>query len=156
MELIRGIDALISVRAVTKLGSRAATRGAFARIVLPALLVGASGPSAALSNADLQRVADHSNRTMPRMVAPSLRQDRVEVTGMTLTYLYTHVALSASQLQAMRLSVTQRPHILPGLCAASDTGRMLREGTTFRYVYRGKDGGIGGELSISIRDCPDR
>ena len=82
-----------------------------------------------------------------------MRQERVVVDGMTLVYSYTHLALDSGQLRKMRLEDTQRPYILPDLCSAPDTGRMLREGVRFRYLYSGRDGKVGGDLTLTKSDC---
>jgi hypothetical protein len=87
------------------------------------------------------------------MVAKQLRQERVEVSGSSLVYRYTHIGLSAAQLREMRLEVTQRPYIFPRICQEAATGRLLREGVSFLYIYLGNDGGVGGQLQISPSDC---
>lgn len=109
--------------------------------------------AAAVDAKALAQVATRANQGLPKMIAGQLRMDRVETSGMTLTHLYTHVGKSAAQLRDMRLESTQRPYILPSLCADAATGRMLREGVRFRYVYRGSDGGVGGDLTLSKADC---
>lgn len=125
-------------------------------VALFAAAISMSVPSLALTTADLQKAADRVNTRLPRMVAPSLRQERATVTGMELTHLYTHTELTWAQLQPMRLSVTQRPYIFPRICTESYTGRMLREGVTIHYVYRGVDGGLAGEVFIRPADCNGR
>ena len=90
---------------------------------------------------------------MPPPHAENLRQERVVVDGMTLVYSYTHLTLDSGQLRKMRLEVTQRPYILPQLCSDPDTGRMLREGVRFRYLYAGRDGQVGGDLTLTKSDC---
>lgn len=110
-------------------------------------------PATAVDAQSLARVAERSNQGLPKMVAKDLRMDRVDASGQTITHHYTHLALNSAQLRAMRLEATQRPHIAPPLCAASDTGRMLREGVRFRYVYRGSEGAVGGDLVVTQSDC---
>lgn len=129
------------------------TTTAMRSALLASLLVAMVCPAAAIDTRDLNRVADRGNQGLPRMVAKDLRQERIEVDGLTVVYLYTHLALDSTQLRGMRLETTQRPFILPQLCTASDTGRMLREGVKFRYVYRGRDGAIGGDMVLAQSDC---
>jgi hypothetical protein len=107
----------------------------------------------ALDPQALAAQAERMNHRLPKLVAPGMRMDRVEAIGLTLTYLYTLENLTARQLRAMRLEVTQRPDILPNLCTDRATGRMLREGVRFRYVYRGRDGAVGGDLTLTKADC---
>lgn len=113
-------------------------------------------PAFGLTVAELNRVAARSNQGLPRMVAKELRQELVEVAKMTLVYNYTHLTLDSGQLRGMRLEVTQRPFVLPSLCSDPDSGRMLREGVRFRYVYHGRDGRVGGELLLAQSDCSER
>lgn len=126
-------------------------------IVRSALLAGLcwtiAGPASAIDVLQLDGVVAGLNRTLPRMVAKDLRQERTEVMGMTVVNQYTHLTLDSAQLRRMHLEVTQRPFILPQLCAASDTSRMLREGVQFRYIYRGRDGEVGGDIAFSRSDC---
>jgi hypothetical protein len=77
----------------------------------------------------------------------------VEVSGLLIIYRYTHLGLNAAQLRKMRLEVTQRPYIFPRICQEAETGRMLREGVSFRYIYLGNDDAVGGQLQISPTDC---
>jgi hypothetical protein len=98
-------------------------------------------------------VVERQNRNLPSMVANQLRQEKMEVSGSSIVYRYTHLGLSAAQLREMRLEATQRPYIFPRICQEADTGRMLREGVSFRYVYIGNDGGVGGQLQIFPADC---
>lgn len=124
--------------------------------LLSSLLVGLVGPAFSIDGSDLSRAAARANQGLPRMVANDLRQDRVYVTRMTLVYQYTHLSLDSGQLRRMRLEETQPAFILPQLCSASDTGRLLREGVRFRYVYLGRDGSVGGDLVLSMSNCGDR
>lgn len=118
--------------------------------IFAAAAVGAQSRSLADS---LGQAAERSNRHLPRMVAKDLRQERIEVSGATLVYGYTHLTLDAQGLSAMNLGASQRPYIVPGLCSAPDTAQMLKEGARFRYVYRDKNGRVGGELTLTKSDC---
>lgn len=121
------------------------------------VLLGASAafslPSAALDAQGIASVVARQNEYLPRMVAKDLRQERLESSGMTLIYQYTHLSMDSAQLRAMNLAVTQRPYILPGLCSAPDTSRTLREGVRYRYIYRGRDGVIASDFVFSQADC---
>ena len=87
------------------------------------------------------------------MVAPTLRQEKSTVRNGVMTNSYTEVSRTAHELAPMNLSVTQRPFIFPEICKTNDTGRMLREGYSFRYLYYGKDGKLAGQLIITPADC---
>ena len=126
------------------------------RVLLACLGFVGACPALCLTAAELDRVAARSNQSLPRMVAKDLRQDPIEVFGMTLVYNYKHLTLDSGQLRGMRLEETQRPYVLPSLCADPDSGRMLREGVRFRYVYRGRDSRVGGEFLLSQLNCSDR
>ena len=82
-------------------------------------------PAYALDVHDLTLAADRSNRSLPRMVAKDVRQERVKVTGMIIVYEYTHLTLDSGHLRGMRLDVTQRPFIVPPLCTDVDADRKL-------------------------------
>lgn len=93
------------------------------------------------------------NKGLPTMVAPTLRQERSTVLNGTVTMAYTAVTKNAAELVAMNLAARQRPHIYPAICEAPDTGRMLREGYSFRYLYYGNDGKLGAQLVFLQSDC---
>lgn len=120
-------------------------------------LFGASAVSQTLKtnplDARLKPYVDRMNERLPTMVAPTLRQERVSVFNGVLTYTYTELSRSRSELNAMDLSSTQRPYIFPAICKAPDTGRMLRDGVSFRYLYYGKDGHLAGQLIFMPVDC---
>lgn len=101
----------------------------------------------------LQPYLDRLNRGRPTMVAPTLRQEKSTVFNGVMTNIYTEVNRTAYELAPMNLSVTQRPLIFPAICQTNDTGRMLREGYSFRYLYYGKDRKLAGQLMIIPSDC---
>lgn len=101
----------------------------------------------------LQPYLDRLNTRRPTMVAPTLRQEKSTVFNGVMTNIYTEVTKTAYELARMNLSTTQRPFIFPAICKTNDTGRMLREGYSFRYLYYGKDGNLAGQLIITPADC---
>ena len=104
-------------------------------------------------DAKLQPYVDRYNSKLPTMVAPTVRQDRISVFNGVLTYQYTEITKTGSELARMNLEVTQRPSIFPAICKAPDTGRMLKDGVSFRYLYVGKDGKLAAQLVFIPADC---
>ena len=96
---------------------------------------------------------ENYNKGSPTMVAPTLRQERSTVFNGAVTLAYTAVTKNAAELAAMNLAAVQRSFIYPAICEAPDTGRMLREGYSFRYLYYGKDGKLGAQLVFLRSDC---
>ena len=96
---------------------------------------------------------DRYNKGLPTMIAATLRQERSSVFNGAMTFAYTEVTKTAAQLAPMNLAVTQRSYIFPSICQAPDTGRMLREGFTFQYLYFGKDGKLAAQLVFLPVDC---
>jgi hypothetical protein len=96
---------------------------------------------------------DRLNKGLPTMVAATLRQERISIFNGAMAFAYTEVTKTAAQLAPMNLSVTQRQFIFPAICQAPDTGRMLREGYSFRYLYYGKDGKLAAQLVFLPVDC---
>ena len=127
--------------------------GSSARSATIALLACCITQVWAVDQRRMNDVVERQNRNLPTMVANQLRQEKMEVSGLSIVYRYTHLGLNAAQLREMRLDVTQRPYIFPRMCQEADAGRMRREGVSFRYVYIGKGGGVGGQLQISPADC---
>jgi hypothetical protein len=104
-------------------------------------------------DAKYQRAIDRYNSKLPTMVAPSLRQERASLFNGVITYRYTSITKTSAELARMNLEDKQRPYIFPAICKAPDTGRMLREGASFRYLYFGKDGNMGAQLIFIPSDC---
>lgn len=117
-------------------------------ILLPALAV-VDNPL----DQKLKPYLERLNLRLPTMVAPTLRQEKSTVFNGVMTTIYTEVTRTASELSQMNLSVTQRPFIFPAICKTKDTGRMLHEGYSFRYLYYGNDGKLAGQLIITPADC---
>lgn len=117
---------------------------------------GTSGAQTLVTNPldkKLKATVDRYNAGLPAMVAPSLRQDKVTVFNGVMNYSYTDVKKTAAELAPMNLAVTQRPYIFPEICKAPDTGRLLREGVSFRYLYYGRDGKLAAQLVFLPSDC---
>lgn len=104
-------------------------------------------------DAKLKPYIQRLNTKLPTMVAPTLRQERISVFNGVINHSYTETSRTAAELMAMNLAETQRPHIFPSICKAPDTGRMLREGISFRYLYYGKDGKLAAQLIFMPVDC---
>lgn len=96
---------------------------------------------------------DRYNSQLPKMVAPTLRQERSSVRNGAISFTYTVINKTSGELAPMNLAVTQRPYIFPSICSAPDTGRMLREGFTFRYLYYGSDGKLAAQIVVLPSDC---
>ena len=128
-------------------------------LFLAACLVAASSksPSAELVTNPLDKklsaYVDRYNEKLPTMVAPTLRQERISVFNGVMTYSYTDVSRTGKQLTTLNLEVAQRPYIFPAICKAPDTGRMLRDGVSFRYLYYGNDRQLAAQLVFVAADC---
>jgi hypothetical protein len=101
----------------------------------------------------LKPYADRQNTKLPTIVAENVRQERTTVFNGVISISYTILVKTAAELAPMNLGITQRKITLPLLCQASDTGRMLREGISFRYAYFGKDGRLASEFVVIPADC---
>lgn len=104
-------------------------------------------------DAKLKRVVDAQNARLPTMVAPTLRQERVSAVNGVVTYTYTVIDKTAAELAPMSLATTQRPYIFPDICKARDTGRMIKDGVSFKYLYLGKDSKLAAQIVIIPADC---
>jgi len=125
---------------------------AVAILLNPLLAVGQPSVANPL-DAKAQQAMLRNNQKLPAMVAPTLRQERVAVFNGVVTHSYTEITKTAAELAPMNLGVTQRPYIFPAICQAPDTGRMLREGYSFRYLYFGRDGNVAAQLVFLPSDC---
>jgi hypothetical protein len=112
-----------------------------------------STSGAVVSPQDLSLVASRLNQSLPKGVAKDLRQDMIKANGMALYYYFTHLTLTGNQLKQMHLESSQRPNIIPQICSDPTTSRLLREGVAFHYIYRGRDGAVGGEVLALPTDC---
>lgn len=132
---------------------RIAQRFALAAIVAAPVLTQAQGLYVNPLDAKMKRSVDTQNAKLPTMVAPTLRQEKVSVMNGVLTNTYTVINKTAAELTPMNLAVTQRPYIFPDICKAPDTGRILKEGVSFKYLYLGNDGKLAAQIIIMPADC---
>lgn len=123
-------------------------------------LAAAQGNAAAQSkiasnsvNSNLLSYIERYNKRLPSMVAPTLRQELTSAAKNEITFSYTEITKTALELAPLNLAITQRPYIFPSICQASDTGRMLSEGISFKYLYYGKDGKLAAQLIFQPNDC---
>jgi len=101
----------------------------------------------------LQPYANNYNTKLPAMVAPGIRQDPVTVYNGVIAFNYVFISKTAGELASLNLETSQRSQLFPAICNASDTGRMLREGISFRYVYFGRDGKVAAQIIVMPSDC---
>ena len=132
---------------------RIAQRFTLAVIVATPIMTHAQGLYVNPLDAKMKRGLDAQNAKLPTMVAPTLRQEKMSVMNGVLTNTYTVINKTAAELVKMNLSVTQRPYIFPDICKAPDTGRMLKDGVSFKYLYLGNDGKLAAQIIIMPVDC---
>ena len=121
-----------------------------------AAIAGIALPVYAVSHGQLRQVAERYDQQLPRMVARNVQEERLAVEALTLVYTYWHLALPEHSFRSRNLAATQRADTLPKLCADRHTGRMLREGVTFRYRYLSVEGAVVGVVERADRVCRDR
>ncbi len=106
---------------------------------LPALPLVATGIVAALLSLNasafetsaVQKEVDEMNQSLPAMVSPVLREEKIRFTGKSLLYTFTRVG----DRSAKNLNVTARAYLLRQLCSDADTRQMMRDGLTFTFTY---------------------
>lgn len=111
--------------------------------------VHAKGPT----TADLEKLIGRQNESLPRVIAPDVRQEKVSVSGLTLINRYTMLSATRNQLMKSNFENVQRRDTTSSVCKDPFTSRILRDGVSFRYMHYDKDNFLGSDFTVSLRDC---
>ena len=126
---------------------RVITAPLFATGLMVALV---SSTASAFDAAAVRKEVDEMNESLPAMVSPVLREEKIRFTGKALTYTFTRVG----DRSAKDLNVTARAYLLRQLCGDPDTRQMLRDGLTFDFRYVDDAAAPVDGTAVTDRDCP--
>lgn len=93
-----------------------------------------------------------ANRGLP-MIDEGMRQEKVRFDGSTVLYEFTMLRLTAAEIRALDPVKIIRPDIFSGLCSSAPNIATMKAGATYRYIYRGKDGGVGADFTVTADEC---
>ena len=91
------------------------------------------------------------NDSLPAMVAPALREEKVRFNGAELAYTITRVGQPAANSD--QLASTARAYLLSRLCTDPDTRQMMRDGIVFSFGYVNETGADTDRLLLNESDC---
>src|SRR5690606_8654964 len=101
-----------------------------------------------------QQMAKELNSGLPMMVDKDTRLDRVSVgPGKKVIYHYTLVAIASSDVTSQQLRNAMESNMVKYVCTGEDMRGFRESDVVVSYNYRGRDGGVIGDISIYPRDC---
>lgn len=116
---------------------------------------GASGENDIALENTLRQASDRVNRQLPMMIDRDTRADStITGPGKKWTYLYTLVSLDSAEVTEQQLKETLASNLKNGVCTAKETRFFSDNGVTIVYKFRGKDGGMIGDVTIVPSECP--
>ena len=107
--------------------------------------------SHAISDKDLQNVADQLNKQTPMMVDEETRLDKVSAGSKRLTYYYTMINYSANDLDLNKFTDIQRDTLKKASCGPLKI--FLTNNINVSYIYKGKQGKQLAEIILRASDC---
>ena len=119
-------------------------------LVLFAFLL-SSFANAAVSDADLKKIADMVNQKSPMMIDSDTQLVGATGGNGQLIYKYKLVNYTASQLDKEKFRSIIEPQLIEGSCPRIKP--MLDAGITAVYSYAGKDGTEIISISLSSKEC---
>lgn len=102
----------------------------------------------------INELVKSANANLPAMVDKQTRLDKVVAgPGAQLTYLYTLPDLASSDVSASWITVDVKPKVTRDVCDTPLLRRLLANGATLVYAYKGKDGVDINQFRITDGDC---
>lgn len=114
-----------------------------------------SARPAQLSDRELSVIVSKANESLPMMLDRDTRADTsMAYPGLTLAYFYTYLPASAAEIkQEALLESAAYKSVRSQVCGSPNSKRLLSDGVTFQYIYRGNDGVEAFRFSIASSDC---
>ena len=113
----------------------------------------ASTAAQAIDQGAIEREVAGMNDSLPAMVSPVLREEKVRFNGAELAYTFTRVGTPPTGANAADLAGAARSYLLNRLCDDPDTRQMMRDGIVFSFGYADAAGVEANRLLINESDC---
>ncbi|TAL63077.1 MAG: hypothetical protein EPN88_12700 [Bacteroidetes bacterium] len=107
----------------------------------------------AVSFADLSKVANDFNKTLPRMLNSETQCVSVAALENTLLYKYVLVNYRSSQITAQYIQKLVANDTRNGVCSNPSTRKLLKAGVAMVYSYYSADGFYITEIPVHETDC---
>ncbi len=102
----------------------------------------------------IAEIVKSANANLPTMVDNQTRLDKVESgPGELLTYLYTLPFHASTDVSGYWITSEVQPKVTRDVCDTPVLRRLLANGATLVYAYKGKDGVDINKFRITDSDC---
>jgi len=105
----------------------------------------------AITDDELQQIADAVNQQAPMMIDQETRLDGADSGSQVLIYNYTLVNYTAGDMDRNKFTQALRPTLFKSGCKTLEP--LLSQDIDIQYVYRGKDKGEIASLRLTGADC---
>ena len=106
----------------------------------------------AVDQASIQNEVAGMNESLPAMVSPVLREEKVRFNGAELAYTFTRVG-PQDGASSEQIAASARTYLLTRLCDDPDTRQMMHDGLVFSFGYVNDAGVDANRLLINESDC---
>jgi hypothetical protein len=113
----------------------------------------ASTSALAVDQASIEREVAGMNESLPAMVSPVLREEKVRFNGAELAYTFTRVGPATGAVSSEQVAAGARSYLLTRLCDDPDTRQMMHDGVVFSFGYVNEAGVDANRLLINESDC---
>jgi hypothetical protein len=127
-----------------------------AALALVGSIAHAQAPSAAPPADEkwLDETAGDMNRTLPKLIDPETRLDRVTAgPGKRLTYSYTLVNRESAKIDVEAFNAGMQPVLRTSVCGRPGMQALVKNGVTLVYSYRGSDGKFVSMIEVIPQHC---
>ena len=102
----------------------------------------------------LRQASNQINGTLPMVIDKETRlESTMSGPGKKWTYLYTLISVNSSDVSQQQLQNALGTNIKNGVCTNTSMAPFVKNGVKVVYRYRGKDGGIIGDVVVNPQDC---
>ena len=102
----------------------------------------------------LTQVSNMMNSTLPMIVEEGVRWDSSYAgPGKTLSYNYTMLDYSASEIDGKMLANTIRPDLTDTICTTPETQLFPNNGVLLNFNYYGRDRNLITRIEVAPDDC---
>jgi hypothetical protein len=101
----------------------------------------------------LHREIRATSQSMPLAAGPGVRMDQVWLGAREITYKFTLIGATASQMDLGKIREAIRAPLVAAVCADKKLTPTLSHGVTLRYIYQDKDGQPLADLALARENC---
>ncbi len=101
----------------------------------------------------LKILAAHTNKQLPKKIDPETELRSLEGREGELVYHYVKINASSEQFDKKKFTAKMHPQVFDAACHSPRLQIFIANGVTARYSFKGKDGQIISEITVTPSEC---